>query len=295
MAYRTLTAADERQFLEQGFVVIRDCFTRDTAREWIDFAWKRMGLDRNDPAAWKDARLHLPSMNRVAIAEFAPRAWGAIVDLLRDESDIVDGSRYWSDGFIVNFNIGADKPFETPNQDRGGWHKDGDWFRHFLDSPEQALLSIVVWQDIGPRGGATYIAPDSIKLVAEALRVKPEGEVTHPFGKLIKQCTQFVEVAGRAGDVVLMNPFMLHTASANHSGIARFITNPAVSLTTPFQFNRANPADFSLVERKTLHDLGLERLDFKIAHERHRLVPERGRIQAQMRAEQEARLKAATK
>jgi hypothetical protein len=42
------------------------------------------------------------------------------------------------------------------------WHKDGDFFRHFLDSPEQGLLTIVLWSDIEERGGGTFIAPDSV-------------------------------------------------------------------------------------------------------------------------------------
>ena len=60
-----------------------------------------------------------------------------------------------------------------------------------------------------------------------------------------------------------MHPFMLHASSQNHAGVARFITNPPVMLKEPLNFNRPNLADFSLLERATLHYLGLERLDFQ--------------------------------
>jgi hypothetical protein len=56
--------------------------------------------------------------------------------------------------------------------------RDGDFFRHFLDSPEQALLVIPLFADIQPRGGGTYIAPDGIPKVAKYLLEHPEG--TYP-------------------------------------------------------------------------------------------------------------------
>jgi hypothetical protein len=45
----------------------------------------------------------------------------------------------------------------------------------------------------------------------------------------------------------------------------RFMTNPPVILENPMNFNRQNPADFSLLERATLHYLGVDRLDFRPA------------------------------
>ena len=40
-------------------------------------------------------------------------------------------------------------------------------FTHFLDSGEQGLTVIVLFNDIVPRGGGTYIAPDGIKNVVQ--------------------------------------------------------------------------------------------------------------------------------
>ena len=126
------------------------------------------------------------------------------------------------------------------------------------------MLVIVIWKDIQPRGGGTFIAPDSIKPVAEYLLADQTG--IHPFiggwGDLITQCHDFREVTGKAGDVILMHPYMLHASSQNHCGIARFITNPPVALREPMNFNRENPDDFSPVEQAVLHALGVERLDY---------------------------------
>lgn len=65
-------------------------------------------------------------------------------------------------------------------------------------------------------------------------------------------------MTGEIGGVVLLHPLMLHSASKNH---LRFITNPPVSLKEPFNFNRDNPDDFSLVEKKTLKTLDVDRFD----------------------------------
>ena len=65
-----------------------------------------------------------------------------------------------------------------------------------------------------------------------------------------------MEVTGKVGDVFILHPFMLHSASRNLRRNVRIITNAAVSLKEPFNFNRPDPKDYSLVEKKTLLALG---------------------------------------
>jgi len=91
--------------------------------------------------------------------------------------------------------------------------------------------------------------------------------------------------------VVLMHPLMVHSASHNGKRMARIITNPPVSLRVPFNFDRENPDDYSLVERKTLKELGKERLQgWRIKGEREGVVPERLKIQNKWLEEEKARL-----
>jgi hypothetical protein len=83
----------------------------------------------------------------------------------------------------------------------------------------------------------------------------------------------------------------LHSASRNSLRVPRIITNPPVLLKEPFKFDREDPEEYSLVERKTLKELGTERLHgWKITGERRVVVPARVRIQAEMRAEELKRL-----
>jgi hypothetical protein len=100
------------------------------------------------------------------------------------------------------------------------------------------------------------------------------GLVTDPK---ITRDESFREAHGNVGDVYLLHPFMLHSASRNLLRTVRIITNPPVSLKEPFNYNRVDPSEYSLVEKKTLHDLGRpEGLpEWKITMPRERLTPAR--------------------
>jgi len=287
----TLTPEQTTEFLERGHIVLRGCFSRETAEDWKDLAFRRLGYDKNDRTTWEKERIHMGGTQSLEIKEFAPKAWDAICALMGGEERIQQPAR-WSDGFIVNFHEGADRPWQGPSPQIKGWHKDGDFFRHFLDSPEQGLLTLVIWSDIEPQGGGTFVACDSVPVVARFLAGHPEGVGPYDFNfkDLIGQCHEFVEMTGRVGDVVLLHPFMLHTVSQNHSDRARFITNPPVSFKEPMNFHRANPADYSLVEQAVLKGLGVESLNFQPTQPREHLVPERVHRQAQEKQKEEARL-----
>ena len=292
-AYQQLSQEQVDHFLARGHVVIHDCFSAEFAEQWKALAFDRLGYDRDDSSTWVKSRIHMPAMRREEVKQIAPKAWRAMCDLLGGE-DRIKQPTSWGDSFILNLRDGIDRPWEAPSARSPGWHKDGDWFRHFLDSPEQGLLVIVVWSDIGPRGGATIASPDSIAPVARFLASHPEGVLPGGFNfrSMIEECSEFVELTGRTGDVILIHPFTLHASSQNHSGIPRFITNPAVSLREPMRFDRDYPAEYSLVEQVVLRALGAPKLEFRPTHERERVVPERERIQKKMLEEQQARLAA---
>jgi len=255
----------------------------------------------------------MPVQRREPVVQFAPKAWAAIKDLLGGEERIDGESSTWGDSFIVNLGTpefeGNTEPLDPKKLTN--WHVDGDFFIHFLDSPEQALLVIPVFKPIQPRGGGTYIAPDGIPMIAKYLAAHPEG--VRPTGlsftpststyennqdhpdywshlKEVNNCNKFVEITGDVGDVVLLHPLMLHSASKNFLRIPRVITNPPVTLCEPFNFNRPNPEDYSLVEKKTLSALGVDKLDFKPTTERRRVTPARVLIQQKMLEEERKRL-----
>lgn len=100
----------------------------------------------------------------------------------------------------------------------------------------------------------------------------------------------FHEVTGEIGDVFLLHPLMLHSASRNLLRRPRIITNPPVSLKEPFKLNRPD-GKYSLVEKKTLLELGKPEGvgDWKITAERRNIVPERIKRQEREQAERDRR------
>ena len=281
-------------FLRNGYVRIEGCFDADTARTYTDLAFRRLGYDPADSGTWEKPMVHMPDMHIWQTRDFSPKAWGAICDVIGGEER--QGGRYgdkWADCFIANFSNGADRPWEPPSANVGGWHKDGNFFRHFLDSPEQGLLTIVIWSEIRPQSGGTFIAPDSVRHVAGFLRDHPEGvENGAGTGELIHKCREFVEVTGNPGDVFLLHPYMLHASSQNPSGRPRFMTNPPVGFAEPMCFDRDDADDYSLVELKILRDLRVERLDFKPTHPRETWVSDGKQREAEEQAKERARLAA---
>jgi len=266
-----LSAQNHADFLRNGFVCIEGAVLPAHLAQWRGLAWKRVGFERDDPTTWAKPRVHLPPSRAVRLDEFAPRALGAMQELcgagrLREPD-------FWADVFIFNLFEGADEPFREPSASCPGWHRDGYFFRHFLDSPEQALLVLVAWSDVHSRGGATFIAPDSVGVVARFLAEHPEGVEAARMGELIGQCKRFEEVTARAGDVILCHPFLLHAVSQNVLRCERIISNPLAMLREPMDFHR-NDGDYSLVEQAILNGMGVSSLDFGRTGESQCQTPE---------------------
>lgn len=98
-------------------------------------------------------------------------------------------------------------------------------------------------------------------------------------------------MTGNVGDVILLHPLMVHSASVNSLRIPRIITNPPVSMKQPFNFDREDPSQYSIVERKTLHDLGKDRLQgWKIQGGREFVTPDRLKGQEEMKEQELERL-----
>jgi hypothetical protein len=271
-----LTKTQLEEFYEKGCVALRGAMPRKTALDYAKDVWVRLGYDPDDRSTWAKSRIHMPYLSGKPVGELAPGVLEAMHQLCGGAERIA-GTPHWGDGFIVN--LGADdhaEHWQPAGPKLPGWHKDGDFFRHFLDSPEQGLLVIVLWSDVVHKGGPTYLANDSIQPIAEFLAARPEGVMPggFDFAALIQQCSQFEEATGEAGDVFLMHPYQLHASSLNPLRLPRIITNPPLHLNAPMNFNRPD-RNYSPIERSVLLGLGVEKLDFAPTKPRERIVPER--------------------
>ena len=240
---------------------LRGCFTEEAAAPWIAGAYERLGYDPRDRRTWKEAKCSLPATRSEALSALAPRALEAVCELAGGEERLLGGrpTQSWSDSFIIQFpRGGAEIPLADMN-----WHLDGEP-PYFLDNP-MGLVTYVLWSDLKPKGGGTFIVPDSIGHVARFLAGHPEGirREALPTRRLFESCKEFVELTGKTGDVVLVHPFMLHSESPNIAGAPRFFTARVVELNERLNLNREKKSEFSLVETAILNALGVKRLDFK--------------------------------
>ncbi|KAI1458302.1 hypothetical protein F4805DRAFT_425207 [Annulohypoxylon moriforme] len=307
-----LTEEEKAFFLANGYIKLTNCFTCEQAASIIDGVWTRLGMSPTDKRTWTRERTNMPSHRTFSCAEFAPKAWAAICELCGGEDRVNLESDLWRDSLIVNLGTEEKEGRPVPPKELGGWHVDGDFFVHYLDSPEQALLVIPLFTDIRGEGGGTMICPKAIERVARQLyehpegvspRMVPRGDPDFPMGKernlqwycdAVQSCEDddFVEATGNVGDVYLMHPFMLHSATSNARRDVRIITNPPVSIKEPFCYDRGEGGGYSLVEQKTMNAVGGKGMlkGWGVTGTRERLVPERIRIQEAMKREELKRI-----
>lgn len=175
----SLTEEQKQFWLENGYVKIPKCFSREQSDAFTSSIWARLGADPNDKSTWPTEKSNMPGHTVVSCKEFAPKAYAAMCELVGGEDNVADWCKDWKDGFIPNFgNPDFNPDDELDFRTLDNWHNDGDWFTHFLDSPEQALLVIPLFSDIKPKGGGTVLCTDGVGLVAKRL-VSSRDVLTH--------------------------------------------------------------------------------------------------------------------
>lgn len=171
--YQHLTDEQTAHFMKYGYLRLTNCFTPSQAAQWTSAVWTRLGFSPTDKSTWTRERTNMPAHNTVAVSSFAPKAWAAICELCGGEDRIHPASRTWNDALIVNLGSPENEGKELDPKKLSGWHVDGDFFVHFLDSPEQGLLVIPVFTEIVPNGGGTVVAPEGVGRIARHLVCLP--------------------------------------------------------------------------------------------------------------------------
>ena len=184
-----LSEEQKDHFLKHGYVPLDSCFSREKAAQWTKNLWTRLGMDPNDKSTWTRERTNMPFHTAEDVRTFAPKAWAGICELLggeerikssgndfpadKHERDVVaakgENRQLWTDALIVNLGTPEGEGKTVHPKDLTGWHVDGDFFVHYLDSPEQGLLVIPLFNDIQPQAGPTVICPDGIPKIAKYL------------------------------------------------------------------------------------------------------------------------------
>lgn len=167
--FEALNTEQVASFMNHGFVRIPGAIPVDKCDLWIENVWNRLGFDPNDKSTWTAERTHMPKHHAVSAKELAPKAWAAICELSGGEDRLYPGVEMWTDAFIVNSGSPETEGQTVLPKDLNDWHVDGDFFIHFLDSPEQGLLVIPCWSDVDENGGATWICDEGPKRIGRIL------------------------------------------------------------------------------------------------------------------------------
>src|SRR5260221_9646841 len=77
--FTVLTDEQVHSFLDNGYLVVKDCLDLTIARRWIDQAYERLGYDPQAPSTWEKDIVWMDHQNKMPIRDIAPKAWAAIL------------------------------------------------------------------------------------------------------------------------------------------------------------------------------------------------------------------------
>lgn len=238
--------AEIEQFIENGYVLLRDAFPREVAAEIRKCLWKELGLSPDDPSQWTKNVIHIKKVFSEppfcdAYSDRVLRAFDALLGAGRYEPR---NSLGWWPVAFPGFEA---PPWKPPTN---GWHVDGIQFHHRVNSRDQGLLPIFVLSDIGPGDGGTCFRVGSHKVTARILAAaEPDGLEVHELCRRVDAAATgpVIETNGRAGDVLMMHPFMIHARSPNTGRSVRFICNPCISFKEPMNLTQpTSPVEITI-------------------------------------------------
>jgi hypothetical protein len=245
------------RFMSDGFVKLPGAVAPDVIEACVALLWTEIGLDPEDQGGWNDPIRWVGGMNQQPFVD----AMNA--PALVDACEALAGPRRWS----ARTSMGS-FPLRFPSDvDPGGlgWHIEGSYmptgsetYWANVRSRDRALLALVLFTDVVDDDGPTRIRVGSHLDIPSVLL--PYGEE----GISISDCAADVETAstarsvvhavGRAGDVFVCHPFVVHAAQANHGPNPRFLGQPAITAGDPYNWDRPD-SECSPVEVTIKHAL----------------------------------------
>ena len=245
---KQLTELEIKQFIEDGFIIVRKVFPRNLAKDILSFVWAELNMDPNNPSSWTQLYIILKKIfYQEPIPQIFTQRYNEVVNELcgHGKWECDTGVGYWFINF-PDFN----KSLWCPMQN--AWHIDSNTEYHVLNSPKLGLLAFHLFTDIAPDGGGTVVRIGSHKYSARILaKAGPEGLEQTNFSRQTVNATKhlpFVEITGQCGDVMFMHPLTVHTHSVNISNRVRVVGHKCFHLFEPLNFKRQNPVEYSPVE-----------------------------------------------
>jgi hypothetical protein len=263
---RTLSDHQIQQFIQNGFVRIDRAFPRELADEARAILWRDIPCDPHDQTTWKWPVVRLPGYGG------KPFRNAVNTSVLHTAFDQLVGKGRWipSDG-LGTFPVRFPHP-DDPGD--AGWHVDVSFPSDDCDPNEQndysawrvnvtsrgrALTMLFLFSDVGVQDAPTRIRAGSHLDMARFLAPAGETGMSHMVLDRMGAGLPEMLATGEAGTVDLCHPFLVHAAQMHRGSTPRFLAQPPLHPTEPFQLDRVD-GDYSPVEiaiRRALQGEGL--------------------------------------
>jgi hypothetical protein len=247
-------------FLRAGFVRIEGAVPRDVALECAALLWRETGCDPDDRTTWTRPVHWVGDMAQ------PPFEAAANTPVLHDALDMLVGKGRWVPrGSLGSFPLRFPHPEEP---DDAGWHieasysgADGRRWLANVRSRDRALLMLFLFSDVTAADAPTRIRVGSHLDVPPVLAAYgEEGTSIFDVAAEVDAATAHRPLAlatGKAGDVFLCHPFLVHAAQPHHGTRPRFMAQPPLHPAEQVALERADGA-YSPVERAIRIGLGRE-------------------------------------
>jgi hypothetical protein len=244
-------------FREFGWLRVAGAFDAEAARAMRDSVWRalgNMGIYQDRPSTWTAERpAHLQHLKDDPVFQ----RLGSDI-LLSVIDTILEGVPYkrpknWGALFLA---FPGSTPWHIPT---GGWHIDAYYASPLL--PMRSVKTFALIGDVAERGGGTLMVSGSHRLVSTWFQENPpsrgarsaqmrrllrrhsylrdlqnpgdEGERIERFMRRVEDVDgiplQVVEAIGKAGDVILVHPLVMHAAAPNNTTEPRFMVSGGVT------------------------------------------------------------------
>ena len=245
-APKQLSTGELREFIENGFLMLRGIFDRRLAQSVVPLVWNEMTELVDEPFTWtQPIRIVEKVLGSLPIDEIlTERYCGSLDDLC--------GSGKWETNRGVGYwvNIFPQAPASHLPCRPLDFHIDTKTSAD-PNAANLGLVAVEFFSDVEIGGGGTGIRVGSHRYVAriaadtgfqandDEVGLRALGPTAH---------LPVVQVTARAGDVLLMHPFTLHGSSSNITKQVRIAANRPISLFEPMNFCRPDSNMYSPVE-----------------------------------------------
>jgi hypothetical protein len=241
---------DQDAFVRDGYVAVRGAVDANTVAACRELAWAAMGrrgIRRDDPASWPPlvegmgdlagepfvAAYMAPALTAAYDELIGPSRWKPSVDI--GQAVVV---RLPAEGERANAGYHIEGSYAPPAGEPGRW-----WVN--IRSRDRGLLALFLLTDVGQDDAPTRLLCGSHLAVPSFLA--PYGEkgtdADAEFWRPSTLCRTVAHATGKAGDVFLCHPFIVHTATWPHRGAGpRMIAQPAVNAPNGFMLDGSDPS-----------------------------------------------------